>query len=69
MSVAILGRFKHLKILGKGDVQISLPNGSVWRLQNVRHVPGLKKNLISVGQLDDEGHVVSFMDGLWKITK
>ena len=30
---------------------------------------GLKRNLISVGQLDDEGHLVIFMGGLWKITK
>ena len=32
-------------------------------------MPGLKRNLISVGQLDDGGHVVIFMGGLWKITK
>ena len=32
-------------------------------------MPGLKTNLISIGQLDDEGHVVTFMGGLWKITK
>ena len=50
-------------------MKIRLPNGAVWKLQNVRHVPGLKRNLISVGQLDDEGHVVTFTGGLWKISK
>lgn len=32
-------------------------------------MPRLKRNLISVGQLDDDGHVVTFTDGLCKISK
>ncbi|GMY07505.1 GAG-pre-integrase domain-containing protein [Fagus crenata] len=55
--------------MGMGDVCITLPNGSVWLLQKVRHVPKLKRNLISVGQLDTEGHATLFVDGTWKITK
>uniref|UniRef100_A0A2N9I546 Integrase catalytic domain-containing protein n=1 Tax=Fagus sylvatica TaxID=28930 RepID=A0A2N9I546_FAGSY len=35
----------------------------------VRHVPKLKRNLISVGQLDTEGHAILFVGGTWKITK
>jgi hypothetical protein len=38
-------------------------------LQKVRHVPKLKRNLISVGQLDTEGHAILFVGGTWKITK
>ena len=38
-----------LDVVGMGDVCITLPNGSVWLLQKVRHVPELKRNLISVG--------------------
>ena len=45
-----------LDVVGMGDVQIILPNGSVWLLQKVRHIPDLRRNLIFVGQLDDEGH-------------
>ncbi|RVW83913.1 Retrovirus-related Pol polyprotein from transposon TNT 1-94 [Vitis vinifera] len=51
------------------DVRISLPNGSVWLLEKVRHIPDLKRNLISVGQLDDEGHAILFVGGTWKVTK
>uniref|UniRef100_A0A2N9IPG8 Integrase catalytic domain-containing protein n=1 Tax=Fagus sylvatica TaxID=28930 RepID=A0A2N9IPG8_FAGSY len=58
-----------LDVVGMGDVRITLPNGSVWLLQKVRHVPELKRNLISVGQLDTEGHAILFMGGTWKITK
>ena len=55
--------------MGLGDVRISLPNGSVWLLEKVRHIPDLRRNLISVGQLDDEGHAILFVGGTWKVTK
>ncbi|RVW38125.1 Retrovirus-related Pol polyprotein from transposon TNT 1-94 [Vitis vinifera] len=58
-----------LDVVGLGDVRISLPNGSVWLLEKVRHIPDLRRNLISVGQLDDEGHAILFVGGTWKVTK
>ena len=58
-----------LDVVGMGDVQILLPNGSVWLLEKVRHIPDLRRNLISVGQLDDEGHAILFIGGTWKVTK
>jgi len=38
-------------------------------LHNIKHVVALKRNLISIGQLDDEGHHTTFGDGAWKVTK
>ena len=58
-----------LDVVGMGDVWILLPNGSVWLLEKVRHIPDLRRNLISVGQLDDEGHAILFIGGTWKVTK
>ena len=58
-----------LDVVGMGDVRILLPNGSVWLLEKVRHIPELRRNLISVGQLDDEGHAILFVGGTWKVTK
>ena len=52
-----------------GDVQILLPNESVWLLEKVRHIPDLRRNLVSVGQLDDEGHAILFVGGTWKVTR
>ena len=52
-----------------GDVQILLPNGFVWLLAKVRHIPDLRRNLISIGQLDDEGHATLFVGGTWQATK
>ena len=58
-----------LDVVGMGDVQILLPNESVWLLEKVRHIPDLRRNLISVGQLDDERHAILFVGGTWKVTK
>ena len=38
-------------------------------MEKVRHIPDLRRNLISVGQLDDEGHTILFVGGTWKVTK
>ncbi|WJZ95352.1 hypothetical protein VitviT2T_014128 [Vitis vinifera] len=53
-----------LDVVGLGDVRISLANGSVWFLEKVRYIPNLKRNLIFVGQLDDEGHAILFVGGI-----
>ena len=58
-----------LDVIGMGDVQILLRNGFVWLLEKVRHIPELRRNLISVGQLNDEGHAILFIGGTWKVTK
>ena len=58
-----------LDIVDMGDARILLPNGSVWLLEKVRHIPDLRRNLISIGQLDDEGHAILFVGGTWKVTK
>ena len=38
-------------------------------MEKVRHIPELRRNLISVGQLNDEGHAILFVGGTWKVTK
>ena len=58
-----------LDVVGMGNVRILLSNGSVWLLEKVRHIPELRRNLISVGQLDDEGHAILFVGDTWKVTK
>ena len=44
-------------------------DGVVRVLSNVRHVPDLRKNLISLGVLDDLGYSYSSKGGIMKITK
>ena len=44
-----LGDDKPCKIVGMGKVLVKKQNGNQWLLKKVRHVPDLKKNLISAG--------------------
>jgi len=57
-----------LDIVGIGDVRIRVHSHSVWKRQKVKYVPRLKNNLISVGQLDDEGHSINFYGDKWKVS-
>ena len=56
-------------IVGKGDVVVRLSNGLTLKLRNVRHVPKLKRNLISIRQLADGGIKTTFNCDVCKITK
>ena len=58
-----------LDVVGMRDVCILLPNEFVRLLGKVRHIPDLRMNLISVRQLDNEGHAILFVSGTWKVTK
>ncbi|PKA64489.1 Retrovirus-related Pol polyprotein from transposon TNT 1-94 [Apostasia shenzhenica] len=58
-----------LEIAGKGDVQIRTWNGSIWRLHDIRYIPGLKRNFISIGQLDSIGYKTIFGNSSWRIVK
>jgi hypothetical protein len=44
-----LGDDAPCKIVGMGKVKIKQCNGNQWLLKEVRHVPYLRKNLISIG--------------------
>ena len=50
-----------LNVVGKGDVHIKMLNQLVWKLKNVRYVSDLKRNLISFGQWDAEGYIMTFV--------
>ncbi|KAK9133630.1 hypothetical protein Scep_013158 [Stephania cephalantha] len=65
-----LGDDEPSDIIGKGDVLIGMENGTQLRLQRVRHVPKLARNLISVSQLtDDAGLETKFTKTSWKLIK
>jgi hypothetical protein len=64
-----LGDDAPCKIVGMGNVQIKQKNGNQWLLKEVRHVPNMRKNMISIGQLASEGCISTFTDNVWKVTK
>jgi hypothetical protein len=64
-----LGDDAPCKIVGMGKVKIKQRNGNQWLLKEVRHVPDLRKNLISTGKLASEGCISIFTDKTWKVIK
>ncbi|GKA52188.1 retrovirus-related pol polyprotein from transposon TNT 1-94, partial [Tanacetum coccineum] len=60
---------KTLDIAGVGDVVLKTSFSTSWTLKDVRYIPSLKRRLILVGQLNEEGYHVGFEDQLWKVTK
>jgi hypothetical protein len=64
-----LGDDAPCKIVGMGKVKIKQHNGNQWLLKEVRHIPDLRKNLISTGKLESEGCISIFTDKTWKVIK
>ena len=69
LGVVYLADDEPLRIVGKVDVKIKTPNGAEWKLCDVRHIPRLKRNLISVRQLNNSGYTTTFNYNNWKVTK
>lgn len=46
----------------KGFFHFTLRNGEIKDIYGVLYIPGLRKNLLSIGSLTDEGIIVSFDD-------
>ncbi|GJZ97609.1 retrovirus-related pol polyprotein from transposon TNT 1-94 [Tanacetum coccineum] len=56
-------------IIGIGSVMVKMHDGTVHTIRDVRHVEGLKKNLLSLGQLDDLGCKVEIQNKIMKVIK
>ena len=58
-----LGDNGRYNATGIGTITFQRELGKLILLQDVVHVPGLKKNLISVAMLEDKGYEVVFREG------
>jgi hypothetical protein len=56
-------------IVGVGSVQIKAHDGMTRMLQNVRYIPGMSRNLISLSTLNTEGFKYSGLGGVLKVSK
>lgn len=64
-----MGNNATCKVIGTGTVAINMFDGIVRTLTKVRHVPELKKNLISLGTLDTNGCKCIAEGGVMKVVK
>ncbi|XP_075108699.1 uncharacterized protein LOC142180384 [Nicotiana tabacum] len=67
-GVILMGNNAACKVIGKGTVRIKMHDGVVRTLTDVRHVPDLKKNLISLGTLESLGCKYTGEGGVLKIS-
>ncbi|WP_440588068.1 hypothetical protein, partial [Acinetobacter indicus] len=51
----LLGNNKSCKVMGIGTVRLTTHDGFERILTDVRHIPDLRRNLISLGMLDQHG--------------
>lgn len=65
----LLGDGRECRVRGTGKVQVQMRDGSSFVLDNVRYVPELKRNLISLGTLVNEGFTVKMQSGRIKVIK
>ena len=68
-GVVVMGNDQSSGICGIGTMRIRMHDGVVCGLKEVRFIPQLKKNLISVGVLEAKGFKVTFEDTVANVTK
>jgi hypothetical protein len=57
------------KIEGIGSIRIKMSDGTIRTLTDVRYIPKMKRNLISLSALDAKGYKYSGGDNVLKVTK
>lgn len=65
----IIGNSTPCTVVGKGSIQIKTHDGVIRTLTGVRHIPELKRNLISLGTLESKGCRYSVEGGVLKVLK
>ncbi|KAH9725675.1 Integrase catalytic domain-containing protein [Citrus sinensis] len=64
-----MGDDHALEIAGIGTIKITMFDGTIRTIGEVQHVNGLKKNLLSLGQMDSHGYKTHVENGIMKIVK
>ena len=64
-----MGNTSYSKIAGIGDIFLKTNVGCTLVLKDVRHVPDLRMNLISVVALDQDGYENCFANKKWRLTE
>ena len=67
LGSVIMGNDQTCEILEKGKIKLKLHDGIVHFLNEVRYVPELKRNLISVGLLESKGFKIAMENGTLKV--
>ena len=66
-GVVYLANNQPCKIAGIGSISLKNPDGSTRVLTDVRYIPKLEKNLISLGTLESKGFTIILQNGILKV--
>ena len=64
-----MGNNSPCKVVGVVKVKIHMFDGAIRVLGNVRHMPEMRQNLISLGYLEATGCTVKAGNGILKVCK
>ena len=65
----LMGNDIACQMMGIGSVKLRLHDGRVRELTDVRYVPDLKRNLISLGTLDQNGCSIRIDGGILRVLR
>ncbi|KAK9113082.1 hypothetical protein Scep_020601 [Stephania cephalantha] len=68
-GVVYMGDDGECEVVGIGDVRIKMFDGCIRKISDVRHVPTLRKSLLSIGMFDSHGLKFSGGNGQLKLIK
>ncbi|KAG8475483.1 hypothetical protein CXB51_032327 [Gossypium anomalum] len=67
-GVVLMGNNASCKIAGVGTIKVKMFDGVIRKLSDMRHIPELKRNLISLGTLDSKGYRYTAESGGFTVT-
>ena len=67
-GAVVMGNDQPCRTMGRGKIWLKMFNEMIRELKEVRYIPALKKNLISVGALEAKDYKVTIEDGTMKFT-
>ena len=65
----LMGNDALCRVIGMGNIRVKMFYGVIRTLCDVRHVPDLRKNLISLGTLDDNSFNYKSSNEVMKVRK
>ena len=65
----LMGNDASCRVFGMANIRVKMFDGVIRTLCDVRHVPDLRKNLISLGTLDSNGFNYKSTNGVMKVRK
>lgn len=65
----MIGNNMTCRVVSIGNINLKMHDRSVYELKQARHVPNLKRNLISLGMMDQMGCIIKVQHGVVSIVK